>query len=68
MGGEAEAGTPAFTVEPSGSVVGLTQQNTGEGRCSLENPREMLTFAPFWLLYNIDVCCPVIWLEGTVLV
>ena len=30
------------TVEPSGGVVGLMQQNTDEGQCPLDNSSEML--------------------------
>lgn len=31
------SGTPEVTVEPSGDVVGLNQQNVYEGGCPLEN-------------------------------
>ena len=45
-------GTPDTTVEPSGGVMGLIQQNTDEGRCLLDNPSEILTEASLLLLLD----------------
>ena len=54
------SGTPDTTVEPSGCVIGLIQQNTDEGRCPLDNPSVMLTKAALLLLgfvkYRYDGC------------
>ena len=46
---------PDITVEPPGGVVGLIQQSTYEGRCSLDNPCEMLTKASFLLVVLVVV-------------
>ena len=57
---------PDNTVEPSGGVVGLIQQNTDEGRCLLENPSEMLTKAALLLL--LYPAAQVLWLGSYVVV
>ena len=57
---------PDNTVEPSGGVVGLIQQNTDEGRCLLENPSEMLTKAALLLL--LYPAAQVLWLGSHVVV
>lgn len=48
------SGTPDFTVEPSGGVVGLIRRNTDEGRCLPDDPCEELAM---WLVFRT-------WMKG----
>ena len=60
------SGTPGTTVEPSGAVMGLIQQNTDVGRCLLENPSGMLTLTTVLLL--LHPAAQVVWLGNHVVV
>src|SRR4029434_8704525 len=60
------SGKPHTTVEPSGGVMGLIQQNTDVGRCLLENPSGMLTLTTVLLL--LHPAAQVVWLGNHIVV